>query len=103
RRLVFVVLGLYAVFLTWPGMIPFNRIEPLVLGLPFVLFWITLWVALVGVALGILDVAETRAAAGRAGAAADGGDINVAGGNSNPGGGSNAGGGSGHVNTGEAE
>jgi hypothetical protein len=61
RRLVFVLLGLYVVFLTWPGMVPFNRIEPLVFGLPFVLFWITLWVALLGVALALLDVAVTRA------------------------------------------
>jgi hypothetical protein len=28
-----------------------NRIEPLILGLPFVLFWIILWVALTPVAL----------------------------------------------------
>jgi hypothetical protein len=61
RRLVFIMLGLYALALTWPGMVPFNRIEPLVLGLPFVLFWITLWVVLVGGALALLDVAETRA------------------------------------------
>ncbi|WP_101295700.1 hypothetical protein [Halegenticoccus soli] len=23
----------------WPGVLPFNRVEPLVLGLPFVFFW----------------------------------------------------------------
>ena len=35
---------LFALAVTWPGMIPFNRIHPLVLGLPFSMFWIALWV-----------------------------------------------------------
>jgi hypothetical protein len=73
RRLVFVMLGLYAVLLTWPGLVPFNRIEPLVLGLPFVLFWITLWVMLMGVALALLDRAETRAEDAAAAAAGEAG------------------------------
>jgi hypothetical protein len=73
RRLVFVTLGLYAVLLTWPGLVPFNRIEPLVLGLPFVLFWIALWVLLVGVSLALLDRAETRAEDEAAAAAGDAG------------------------------
>ena len=39
-------------FLTLVFSLPFvNRIEPFVLGLPFVLFWIVLWVALTPVAL----------------------------------------------------
>jgi len=61
RRIVFGLLGLYAVFLTWPGMAPFNRIEPMILGLPFVLVWIIFWVVLVGLALAWLDVVESRA------------------------------------------
>lgn len=28
--------------LLWPAILPFNRFEPQVLGLPFVMFWITL-------------------------------------------------------------
>jgi cbb3-type cytochrome oxidase subunit 3 len=40
----FLLLFLLAV--TWPGMLPFNRVRPLVLGLPFSLAWVTLWVAL---------------------------------------------------------
>jgi hypothetical protein len=43
------------------GIVPFNRIEPRVLGLPFVMFWISLWVLLVGCALAVLNVIETRA------------------------------------------
>lgn len=35
---------LFAVAVTWPGMIPFNRIEPLVLGLPFSMAWVAFWV-----------------------------------------------------------
>jgi hypothetical protein len=61
RRIVFVVLALYTLLLTWPGMLLFNRVEPRVLGLPFVMFWIALWVVLVGVALALLNAAETRA------------------------------------------
>lgn len=61
RRIVFGLLALYAVFLTWPGMAPFNRIEPMILGLPFVLVWIILWVVLIGAALAMLDAVESRA------------------------------------------
>jgi hypothetical protein len=64
RRIVFVVLGLYAVLLTYPGMVPFNRIRPLVLGLPFAMFWIVLWIVLVGAGFALLNVAETRAESG---------------------------------------
>lgn len=35
---------LFVLAVTWPGMLPFNRIHPLVLGLPFSMFWIALWV-----------------------------------------------------------
>jgi len=39
-------------FLTLVLALPFvNRVEPLVLGLPFILFWILLWVALTPVSL----------------------------------------------------
>ncbi len=49
-------------FLTmWPGLVPFNRVHPLVLGLPFVMAWLTLLLLLVGVALWVLEVAERRA------------------------------------------
>ena len=45
----------------WPGLLPFNRVHPLVLGLPFVMAWLTLLLLLVGVALWVLEVAERRA------------------------------------------
>ncbi len=45
----------------WPGLLPFNRVRPLVLGLPFVMAWLTLLLLLVGVALWVLEVAERRA------------------------------------------
>ena len=33
-----------AFFVTYPGYIPFDRIRPFVLGLPFSLFWQVLWI-----------------------------------------------------------
>ena len=45
----------------WPGLLPFNRVQPFVLGLPFVMAWLTLLLLLVGVALWMLEVAERRA------------------------------------------
>ena len=45
----------------WPGLIPFNRVRPFVLGLPFVMAWLTLLLLLVGAALWLLERAERRA------------------------------------------
>jgi hypothetical protein len=47
-------------FVTWPGLVPFARIEPLVLGLPFSMAWIAGWVAGVVVVLTLLDRVEKR-------------------------------------------
>lgn len=33
-----------ALFLTYPGYVPFDKIRPLVFGLPFSLFWQVLWI-----------------------------------------------------------
>jgi hypothetical protein len=52
---------LFAFFVTWPGMIPFNRIHPLVLGLPFSMAWIGLWVVLSFLVLLWIDHAEKKA------------------------------------------
>jgi hypothetical protein len=65
RSIVFLLLALYLISLTWPGILPFNRIRPLVFGLPFVLFWICLWIVVIALALGFLDAAEAREAAHR--------------------------------------
>ena len=44
-------------FLALVGALPFvNRIRPVVLGLPFILFWILAWVALTPVFLFLADV-----------------------------------------------
>ena len=46
---------LFTVAVTWPGMIPFNRVEPMVLGLPFNMVWIAFWVVLSFVVLVLVD------------------------------------------------
>ena len=33
-----------AFFVTYPGYVPFDRIRPFVLGLPFSLFWQVMWI-----------------------------------------------------------
>jgi len=52
---------LFVVAVTWPGMVPFNRIRPLVLGLPFSMVWIALWVGLSFVVFLLVDRVEGRA------------------------------------------
>lgn len=34
----------YIVAVTWPGMTYFNRVEPLIFGLPFNMVWVAIWV-----------------------------------------------------------
>lgn len=65
-RLVFwIYLVASLIAITWPGMLPFDRIRPFVLGLPFSLFWVALWVALGGFALWAVDRFEARGRGGR--------------------------------------
>ncbi len=52
--------ALFLIFVTWPGFVPFNRPLPLVLGLPFNLAAIALWVAGGAVVLFALDRSEER-------------------------------------------
>jgi hypothetical protein len=53
-------------FLALVGALPFvNRVRPLVLGLPFVLFWILAWVALTPVFLFLADVFLRRDRGGK--------------------------------------
>ncbi len=56
HRLVAGFFLVYAVALTYPGVAPFNRVYPLVAGLPFVLAWYAGWVALAGVVLFLYDL-----------------------------------------------
>jgi TRAP-type C4-dicarboxylate transport system permease small subunit len=45
---------------TWPGMLPFARVEPMILGLPFSMAWVALWLAGSLVVLWLLDLVERR-------------------------------------------
>lgn len=67
RRVVVVFFLLYTVAVTWPGMVPFNRIRPLVLGLPLSLVWPALWIVAGCALLFLLEWAWERAAAERGG------------------------------------
>lgn len=51
---------LMLVFVTWPGLVPFARVRPLVLGLPFSMAWIAAWIAGSVVVLYLLDGVEKR-------------------------------------------
>lgn len=44
RRGAAVFFVLFVLAVTWPGMLLFNRIYPLILGLPLSMVWIALWV-----------------------------------------------------------
>ncbi len=46
RTLAAVFFVSYTIVLTYPGLLPFNRIHPLILGLPFFMAWIALWIVL---------------------------------------------------------
>ena len=45
---------------TWPGMVPFAKVEPFILGLPFSLAWIAGWIAGSVIVLFLLDRVERR-------------------------------------------
>lgn len=60
RTLTGVYLAVAMFFVTWPGLVPFSRIEPLILGLPFSMAWIAGWIAGVVVVLALLDRVEKR-------------------------------------------
>jgi len=51
---------LFSLAVTWPGLVPFARIRPFVLGLPFSLAWIAAWIAGSVVVLYLLDLVERR-------------------------------------------
>jgi len=60
RLLTGTYLVLMAVAVTWPGMVPFARIRPMVLGLPFGFFWVAAWIAVAVLVLYLLDRVERR-------------------------------------------
>ena len=60
RTLTTVYLVAAMIAVTWPGLVPFARIEPLILGLPLSMAWIAAWVAGTVVVLYLLDRVERR-------------------------------------------
>lgn len=60
RVLAGVYFTLMLVFVTWPGLVPFARVQPLVFGLPFSMAWIAAWIAGSVVVLTLVHRVETR-------------------------------------------
>jgi hypothetical protein len=44
RHVTVAFFTVYTVVLTYPGVLPFNRIRPFIFGLPFSFFWVSVWV-----------------------------------------------------------
>ena len=64
RALVFAAIP----FITLVFCLPFvNRVKPMILGLPFLLFWIVFWVVVTPLALFWADRAEKKSGASRGG------------------------------------
>lgn len=57
KRLFVIFFLAYAFFVMYPGVLPFSRARPFVLGLPFPLVWVTLWIIGGFVMLLLLDCA----------------------------------------------
>lgn len=60
RALTAVYFTAMTFFVVWPGLVPFARIRPLVLGLPLSMAWIAGWVAASVGVLFLLDRVERR-------------------------------------------
>ncbi|GMR12648.1 MAG: hypothetical protein BMS9Abin29_0839 [Gemmatimonadota bacterium] len=50
----------FLVVVTWPGILPFNRVEPRILGMPFIMAWQTGLLILTGILLYLVDRVEAR-------------------------------------------
>lgn len=60
KRLAVGFFLLFAAMVVWPVFVLFNRVEPLILGLPFNMAWVAIWlVASIGI-LYLLDHARRR-------------------------------------------
>jgi hypothetical protein len=64
KRAVRVLFGaflvLYALAVTYPGLLLVNHVRPFVFGMPFLFFWFALWIVLAFIVLVITDVVESR-------------------------------------------
>ena len=61
HRLLLLVVLLALAAETWPGYLLADRLEPYLLGLPFDLAWLVLWIAVVFAALVLTFRADMRA------------------------------------------
>lgn len=55
RWLIVVWGAAYVVCLSWPGLVPFNRIEPKIMGMPFVMAFVAGWLVLGLLVLIVVD------------------------------------------------
>jgi len=60
RVLVIVWGAAYAICLSWPGLTLFNRIEPKILGMPFIMAFVAGWLVLGLIVLILVDRAVRR-------------------------------------------
>ncbi len=60
RRAVAAFLIFFALAATWPGILLFNRVEPRILGMPFIMAWHAGLLLLTLVVLYLLDRVESR-------------------------------------------
>ena len=58
RRIVAGFFLLNTVAVVWPVLVPFNRVRPLVFGLPFSMVWLAGWLVATVVVLGWLNHVE---------------------------------------------
>jgi hypothetical protein len=63
RRMVFAYFAVYAVAVTYPGVVLFRGPRPFVLGLPLPLVWVTFWVVGGCAVLWLIDRVYRAAAA----------------------------------------
>ena len=64
RRILIGFFALYAIVLLYPGVLPFNRVRPLIFGLPFSFAWVVLWVVLSFFVFLLVDRAESASGEG---------------------------------------
>ena len=60
RRAAAAFLVFFVFVVTWPGIVPFNRVEPHVFGLPFIMAWHAGLLVLTLVVLYLVDRVESK-------------------------------------------
>jgi len=59
-RLAIAFFSVQTIAVVYPGLVPFSRIEPRVLGLPFSMAWLTFWIVASALVLWGVSVVEGR-------------------------------------------